>query len=568
MMASRMFSRSRGTIDRPDESPAGKLESPVGKVMFAKIACLWLVGVWFSPWGVFDSRCLAESPVAGAAAAPHPQMVVVCPTEFQQALGPLVDRRTADGISVRVLPSGRSAAEVLCQIVAVATPETTRYVLLIGDCALGQSDGGSDPRFEVPTLHRPATVTAQWGTTAKLPGDTFYGDFDGDGMPEAVVGRIPVDLPRQLSDYIHRVIAYETSTDFGAWRRRVQLTAGVGGFGFFADAAIESVTRGMVTSSLPASTRTHVTYASPSSPFNPGLEQFQDAVLGQYKRGARFWVYAGHGNVTELDRVPQTQAGRPVLSVNDLDRLKLDQPNPPIALMFACYTGAFDAREDCLAERMLLAEEGPIAVLAGSRVTLPYGNAAVASGLIRAVYEDRVERLGDGWLTALRELATDSRQSESLRQRRAVIDTLASLISPKAVDLPAERREHMQLYNLMGDPTLRLRHPETVPLDPLAKAAEGETISITGESPLAGELTLSLHRAIGSLPSGIADDQRYKAVNDTELVRTRIQIAEPGRFSAKLRLPALATGILHVVAHIKNADRFAVGDSRILVYAP
>lgn len=522
----------------------------------------WLAGlliVGFSLQSVRAVEPVAVQPLADA--------VVVCPSAFRDAVAPWVARRTADGLSVRVVDSAASSAEVLQQIGQAASVEKTRFIVLVGDCTVGRSDGGSDPRFEVPTLHQAAGVTAAWGTTPQLPGDTFYGDLDADGLPDAVVGRIPVDSPQQLDAYIQRIVAYEDSTDFGSWRQRVLFTAGVGGFGFLADAAIESVTRSMITGSLPASTRTHVTYASPTSPFNPGLDRFHEAVLQQYASGARFWVYAGHGWITELDRVPQTKAGRAVLTVNDMDRLQLNGAPPPIALMFACYTGAFDANQDCLAEHMVLADEGPIAVLAGSRVTLPYGNAAVATGLIRAVYENRSERLGDAWLTSLRELATLSKNDAELSKRRAVIDTLAGLISPTAADLPAERREHMQLYNLLGDPTLRLRHPETVAIEVDGKAAQGDTIEIRGQTPLAGPLSITLHRAIGSLPPGTTPDQRYRLANQTEITRVELDVETAGAFQTRLTLPADSAGTLHIIAHIKNADRYAVGDARILVYA-
>ncbi|QEG41586.1 C25 family cysteine peptidase [Roseimaritima ulvae] len=519
----------------------------------------WFAGLLIVVFSVH--RAAAVEPAAAADA------VVVCPTEFRDALTPLLARRAADGLSLRVVDSAASAAEVQQRIGQAADPEKTRFIVLVGDCAIGRSDGDSNPQYEVPTLHRAAGVTAAWGTTPQLPGDTFYGDLDADGIPEAVVGRIPVDSAEQLSAYIRRIAAYEDSTDFGAWRQRVLLTAGVGGFGFLADAAIESVTRSMITGSLPASTRTHVTYASPSSPFNPGLDRFHEAVLQQYARGARFWVYAGHGRVTELDRVPQTASGRAVLTVHDVDRLQLNGAPPPIALMLACYTGAFDANQDCLAEQMLLADEGPIAVLAGSRITLPYGNAAVATGLIRGVYEQRSERLGDAWLASLRELATLSKNDPELNKRRAVIDTLAGLISPTAADLPAERREHMQLYNLLGDPMLRLQHPETVSLDVEGKAAQGQTLVVRGQTPLAGTLSIALHRAIGSVPTGTAADERYRLANETEITRLEIDVDAAGPFQARLAIPEQAAGTLHLVAHIKNADRYAVGDARILVYA-
>ncbi len=494
-----------------------------------------------------------------------PDLLIVAPDAFRDAAQPLIARRRSEGLAVEVIPSAAAADRLRDQIRQAAVPGKTRFILLLGDCGLGRSNGATDTAWEVPTLHRPAAVTAAWGTTERLPGDTFYGDFDQDGRPDAVVGRIPVDTPAQLSAYITRLVAYEDSNDFGPWRQRVALTAGVGGFGFLADAAIESVTRSMITGSLPAWTRTHVTYASPTSPFNPGLEQFRESVLEQYAKGARFWVYAGHGWVTELDRVPPTPEGRPVLSVDDLDQLRLQGTPPPIALLLACYTGAFDAKEDCLAENMLLAKNGPIAVLAGSRVTLPYGNAAVAGGLIQAVYEQRAPRLGDAWLASLQEMATASDAQPELAKRRAVIDTLASLISPTAADLPGERREHMQLYNLLGDPTLRLRHPEPLAVEAPGKAAEGSEITIRGKLPFAGTLSLAVHRGVGNVPAGTAAERRYHRANETLV--TQVQLSLPaGEFATTVSIPAGTTGTLHVAAQLKNADRWAVGADRVLVY--
>src|SRR6056297_2217119 len=110
-------------------------------------------------------------------------------------------------------------------------------------------------------------------------------------MPEAVVGRLPVDDPQQLARLVERILAYEQSDDFGPWRNQVQLVGGVGGFGPLIDTAIESVTRTLVTSVLPSSIRTHVSYASPGHRFCPDCDSFTDAIVSNYARGSRFWVY-------------------------------------------------------------------------------------------------------------------------------------------------------------------------------------------------------------------------------------------------------------------------------------
>ncbi len=60
------------------------------------------------------------------------------------------------------------------------------------------------------------------------------------------------------------------------------------------------------------------------------------------------------------------------LNVNDCGKLRVSSGAAPIAIMLACYTAAFDQPQDCLAEQMLKAEGGPVAVYGGSRVTMPY----------------------------------------------------------------------------------------------------------------------------------------------------------------------------------------------------
>jgi hypothetical protein len=161
----------------------------------------------------------------------------------------------------------------------------------------------------------------------------------------------------------------------------------------------------------------------------------------------------GHGLPTELDRVRTTTGAEPILSVADVPALRC-QAQAPLAVLIACYTGALDSRPDSLAEELLLAEQGPIAVIAATRVTMPYGNTVLGYELLRAYFQDRPSELGNILLLAQRRSLNDS-PGDSLRTS---LDLLAQGISPPPVDLAAERREHMQMYHLLGDPLTVLRH--------------------------------------------------------------------------------------------------------------
>jgi hypothetical protein len=506
---------------------------------------------------------------AAAAAAPanDADCLVVCPTEFRGALQGWLDHRRGEGLRVAVVDSGPTPEAVRAELERGGLGATTRFIVLVGDCRLSES-AEADPRRDVPTQYRRPGPSANFGTTETLAGDAPYGDLDGDGVPEVAVGRLPVDTPAELRDWVEKIRAYESSLDFGPWRDRVQITAGVGGFGFLADKAIESATRSILTSTLPAAVRLAVTYASPTSPFYPGALDFFPATLRRYREGGMFWVYMGHGRVTELDRVPGPGGSRrPVLSEADLPLLERPAESAPIAVLLACYTGAFDARVDCLAERMVKAPGGPIAVLAGSRVTMPYGNAIAAQGLIHAVYQQRCPRLGSAWLAAQRELATEPQRGTPLARRRQLVDLLARALSPDAEALPEERIEHIHLYNLLGDPTLKLRHPSSFPLQVPSGVAQGEPIAIRGTAPHAGRLTVSLCHLPGSVPidQRLSQSERYEQANCLDITQAEIPAHDGGAFVLEVTPPAELLGRVRVMVRVEGEAGWARAAAPLLI---
>lgn len=479
--------------------------------------------------------------------------IVVCPSTFESALQPWVQRRQSENLSIQVVPSAADADALRESIRRVASDET-RYVMLVGDAPVIGTP--CNELRQTPIFYRPTTVTGKWGSTAALSSDLLYGDFDQDDLPDAVVGRLPVDKPEQLERLIERIIARESSRDFGPWRGQVQLIGGIGGFGFVADRAIESVTRSIVTGVLPSDTRTSVAYASPGHPFFPNdANNFTDAVLDRYRQGARFWVYAGHGRVTALDRVPNTQAGRPVLDQRSVQQLNRPAGESPIAVMLACYTGAMDAAEDSLAEEMILTDGGPIAVLAGSRVTMPYGNTTAAVGLINGVFEQQLPRLGDAWLSALQHMQEVEPADKSNTQ--VMIDTLATLISPTGTVLAEERREHMLLYNLIGDPTLKLSHPKSLTVSVPTGSPAGEPVRVQVDCPISGELRLTLDQPLGSVTDGDA--------NETTITSSNHKIMAGQSVDLEVKLPAEFSGPVVIRGHVEGEQSWASGAAKTFI---
>jgi hypothetical protein len=206
----------------------------------------------------------------------------------------------------------------------------------------------------------------------------------------------------------------------------------------------------------------------------------QERVIDRLNEGCAYWVYIGHGDEYSLVSAPNRPSSRShtVFSAGDARRI---QPvgGPSIALFLACRTGAFDKRHDCLAEELLRAPAGPVAVIAGSRATMPYAMAILGQGMMVEAFENRRRTVGEVFLHAKRRLlppASDRRVGlatfvavsrafqlipadvipVSLRMAALrIVRSLGTLPS----DLMQERAEHVALFNLVGDPLLRLPHP-------------------------------------------------------------------------------------------------------------
>jgi hypothetical protein len=501
--------------------------------------------------------------------------VAVCPRALRSALEPWLKYRTAQGHKIDVIPAGASAKEITDRIRQVATKAAQnggklKAVVLVGDVPslVASTNVNSVPSHRITTK-----VITKYGGDKFFSSDNGFSDLDGDNVPDLAVGRMTADSPAELGTVIEKIVAYESNPDFGLWRRKVNLIAGVGGFGVLIDGVIESTTKMFLTSGIPAEFRTTMTQASWTSPYCPPPPRFSSTSIGRMNEGCLFWVYIGHGNRRSLDwlRVP----GRvyPILTADDVPQIKCER-GPPVALFFSCFTGAFDAREDCLAEELLRRKSGPVAVIAGSNVTMPYANAILASGMLTGFFEKRHKTIGEALLFAKQQLASNSLPGE----RRQMLDTLALLMTGSKHDLADERTEHVQLFNLIGDPLLRIRHPKTLKVKAPATAIAGAGLSIAVECPFPGDATVELNVRRDRLafkrkprPRYVEDQtalaeyaRTYLRANDLRLASTKLS-ADSGAFATRLRVPDGATGPCNVCVFVQGKNDFAVGSVAITI---
>ena len=199
-----------------------------------------------------------------------------------------------------------------------------------------------------------------------------------------------------------------------------------------------------------------MTYASWRSPYCPAPHTFRETTIERLNEGSLFWVYIGHGQRSFLDHVRVPGRAFPIMDIDDCRQVR-SRSGAPIAVFLSCYAGAFDGTKDCLAEELLRTTNGPVAVLAGSRVTMPYAMGVMADGLLGECFEKRRSTLGEVVLLAKRRLAADAAAGENAaNDNRKILDALAATISPAKDKLVEERFEHLALFNLIGDPLLRI----------------------------------------------------------------------------------------------------------------
>jgi hypothetical protein len=208
--------------------------------------------------------------------------------------------------------------------------------------------------------------------------------------------------------------------------------------------------------------------------------------------------------------------------------------------------------------------------------------AVMGNELMHEYFVARRETLGQLILHAKRDMAASaSRVSQDQITTRQWLDALATWFSPQPDRLNEERLEHIQLFNLLGDPLMRLPQPGEVRLEVPDRVHAGERLIVRGTTSLAGRLTLELvcrrdHTretppVRASRPE--SDEQLagftcvYEAANDPRWASISRE-CQAGQFSAELLVPVEARGPSHVRAFIDGPYGHALGACPLRIEGP
>ncbi len=480
-----------------------------------------------------------------AGADEKPIWLVVTRPVFQESIKPLAKKRREDGF--RTVISTRSVADAIS-----ALKHRPVFVLLVGD---DQSGGEKQPWY-VPSRRR---KLYRWRTAQRkeFASDALWGDFDGDLIPDAPVGRIPVRTVSQLKLVVDKILAFEnkqpTPDDL-----RLPMWLGSPGY----NPVIDSMTTGLLLSiartKSPAWARLWIISADASHPLC-GRPSDQAAMFTkQLKRGGIMAALMGHASATSFYSMKFEGRSIRYTAADAENALATGKPGPVLAIL-SCDSGNFAGRRNCLAESLLMMKGGPVAVIGATTESHPLTNYFSGLCLLQALGGND-KRIGSLWLAA---------QQRAMKVRNPVIEwTLRDVEGKleKKINVAKLRRDQILMYALLGDPAARMHLPD--PLDCKIKRhgdgwhwqvhkPKGATRLYVGFRQ-AGRSSLK----VASKPDRSAARRRFQQANATFAFETVSELADSAPWKGAinkegvLRMVATGPGRIYVAAfRLKVADR-------------
>lgn len=245
-----------------------------------------------------------------------------------------------------------------------------RFAILAGDTTVDPKNYlGFGSNDEVPTK----LIDTQVMETAS---DDWLADFDGDGIADIAIGRLPIRSPREAAVIVNKIVAY----DRGSKADGVLLVSDES-----FDGVDFEVQTGHLRTAIPSSQR--IEQISRGS-LDPSIAR--SSVLDAINRGQKIVNYSGHGNAAawRSDLLTTDDVG----GLTNGDRLSL-------FVMMTCLNGYFaDAQNDSLAESLVRAENGGAIAVWASTGMIPSGDQGVMNlELFKRLYEssDNPPTLGE-----------------------------------------------------------------------------------------------------------------------------------------------------------------------------
>ena len=521
--------------------------------------------------------------------------IVAYPPAFETALEPLCDVRRAQGydvvrVNLRSIRKGafdhRRDARALRAHLAklVAGARGTTYILLVGSVPV--SGMNTPPAVALPAL--PGTV----GRMRQRPSDNGYGCIDDDLLPDVAVGRFPASNVGEVEAMVNKTIAFERQRTAGpasmAWRRRIALLVGhPGGSNFLERGMGARLVNGDISSALqkahPYWDKRAVIHMD-ISPFCPPTPSLRKVSMETLQAGQLLSIYLGHSGTKGLWSENAYSITR--------DDFATAQFHPTSGVFltcgcWACHKGP--ARGEGYGLAAIRNPAGPVAVVGAYGESYGALGKLALEGLLPMLHTASPPgQLGAWWLAIQGGL-----DHGDISKLKFMLYDRADGSGGK-VPLEEQRKEHLEMWMLLGDPALRLPLlPPTIALTARHKASPGETLVFTGVLPAALakaqddsadkklKLDVFIERPFGTLPAdfpkrlggkGAARNkalmERVRAASRVLLAKTSATVAN-GKIAFTLQLPkSLPYRLLTIRVQALGARIAAHGVHVVIVQTP
>jgi hypothetical protein len=339
--------------------------------------------LWAMTEGAVEKPALikAKQPSTWNKQGQSADLLIVAHSDFIENITPLRKFRKTQGYSVALIDVedlydefsfGTKTPQALKDFLSRAktywrTPP--RFVLLVGDASFDPKNHLGLGNFDfLPTK---LLDTAYMETAS----DDWFVDFNGDGLPEMAIGRLPVRTAEETTHVVSKIINYDHAAA-GNWTKEILLVADNNGDFDFETASQELGTL------FPKDMTVWGVYRGQTDD-----KTARTAILGSINEGKLLVNYMGHGSNDSWHGSILT-AGDAISLTNGL-RL-------PVVVGMTCLNGFFQTPYvETLSEALLKAENGgAVAVWTSSGLTEPDEQAVLNEELIRLLFNGENLTLG------------------------------------------------------------------------------------------------------------------------------------------------------------------------------
>jgi hypothetical protein len=341
--------------------------------------------------------------------------VIISYKDFIPALAPLVAQRQAQGFSVAVInvedvfdefSYGTHTPQAIKDFILLAKnnwAQSPSYLLLVGDASYDPRNYLGAGNFDFVPSKQIDTGTPGAATALETASDDWLVDFDGDGIADISVGRLPVRTTAEANLMVSKIVNYSPGNTVALLVADTQ-----GSYYFNFETASDQV--GAL---LPAAMTVQKIYRR----LQPSDAAARANIISKFNSGPALAVYSGHGNVNVW--------GGSIFTATDAAALTNGNRLPFVVVM-DCLNGYFaDPSLQSLSEAFLQAPNGgAVASFASSGLTIPDGQHEMGLRMFQLLYGGASIPIGDA-----------SRQAKAATTDRDVRRT----------------------WILLGDPTLKIR---------------------------------------------------------------------------------------------------------------